>query len=350
MKKILISVVLLSLVGLLAAAAPKIPALPAAVTANAVAGMKNHGRWTLYSFMGLGGKKSGSDISNDSYALEPGTQKWMPTRPVPGPVGRMGATAVVARDHIFLFGGFIADSSGQGAAIPDVNVYQPSADRWWRAADMPVPVGNAVAGVFLNRFIYILGGRANSGAIPNIQIYDAEKNKWRQGPPLPGYAVFGHAGAIVDDTIIYVDGAFTEPSPNGPRFVPTDECWLGKINRGNPEKIKWEKLPNHPGDARYGIAAGGSEKDHKIFFSGGSAQPFGYTGLTNEGKPADPSSMTFAFDLKSHEWQVVDDSTPQPVMDQHSLVVEDDGLVVIGGMEQGAQPTPRVAFLPTTTK
>jgi N-acetylneuraminic acid mutarotase len=350
MRKILLAIPLLWLAQILQAAQPTLPALSVPVTDNAVAAMKNHGHWTLYSFMGIGAKKTWDDITPASYALEPGAKKWELTRPVPGPVGRIGVAAVAARDHIFLFGGFVADRGGRGTAVPDVNVYEPSADRWWRGADMPVPVGDAVAGVFMNRFIYILGGRANNGAAVNVQIYDAEKNKWRQGAPLPSYGVFGHAGAIVDDTILYVDGVFTEASPNGPRFVSTDECWYGKINHGNPTKIRWERLPNHPGDARFNIAAGGSQKDEKIYFSGGSAEGYDYTGRTNDGKTAVPSPMTFDFDLRRKEWEVIDDSTPHPIMNQHGLLVTDDGVVLIGGMEQGSTVSSQVTLIPTGKK
>ena len=145
MRKILLAIPLLWLAQILQAAQPTLPALSVPVTDNAVAAMKNHGHWTLYSFMGIGAKKTWDDITPASYALEPGAKKWELTRPVPGPVGRIGVAAVAARDHIFLFGGFVADRGGRGTAVPDVNVYEPSADRWWRGADMPVPVGDAVA-------------------------------------------------------------------------------------------------------------------------------------------------------------------------------------------------------------
>ncbi len=51
-------------------------------------------------------------------------------------------------------------------------------------------------------------------------------------------------------------------------------------------KIQWTKLPNHPGNARYRIAAGGSEKDQKIYFSGGTDNPYNYNGIGYDGKPA----------------------------------------------------------------
>ena len=80
--------------------------------------------------------------------------------------------------------------------------------------------------------------------------------------------MFGHAGAVVGDTIVYIDGAYKNPAGGQPKYVPSDECWMGKIDHHDRSKIQWTKLPSHPGTARYRIAAGGSEKDQKIYFSG----------------------------------------------------------------------------------
>ena len=116
------------------------------------------------------------------------------------------------------------------------------------------------------------------------------KNKWSQATPIPGTPVFGHAGALVDDTIIYVDGARKNPSGSSPRYVASDECWMGKIDHHDRTRIQWTKLPNHPGTARYRIAAGGSEKDQKIYFAGGTDNPYDYNGIGYDGKPSEPSS------------------------------------------------------------
>jgi hypothetical protein len=60
---------------LVAADQPKIPAMPAAVTSNAVASLK--GGIEVYSMMGLGTKKTWDDISNKMYELALRSGRWI---------------------------------------------------------------------------------------------------------------------------------------------------------------------------------------------------------------------------------------------------------------------------------
>jgi N-acetylneuraminic acid mutarotase len=211
-------------------------------------------------------------------------------------------------------------------------------------------VGDAVAGVYQNRYIYLVGGRLNSELVTAVQIYDAAKNVWLQATPIPGTPVFGHAGAVLGDTIIYVDGATKNPSADKPKFISSDECWMGKISSKDLKQIHWSKLPNHPGTARYRIAAGASERDNKIYFSGGSDNPYLVSGIGYDGNAAEPSAVTFAFNLHTGKWETVNENTPNPSMDHHGLAVIPEGLVVVGGMEKGQQVTARVSILPKLAK
>ena len=162
--------------------------------------------------------------------------------------------------------------------------------------------------------------------------------------------MFGHAGGLVGDTIVYVDGARKNPAGDQPKYVASDECWMGKIDHHDPRKIEWSKLPNHPGTARYRIAAGGSEKDQMIYFSGGTDNPYNFNGIGYNGQPAEPSPVTFAFDVRSSKWETLNSSTPDPTMDHRGLVVLPQGLVIIGGMDKAQQVTSQVAILPKPGK
>jgi N-acetylneuraminic acid mutarotase len=215
---------------------------------------------------------------------------------------------------------------------------------------MPAPLDDSVIGVFRDRYIYLIGGWSKTGATREVQIYDAEKNNWLQGTPISGTPVFGHAGALVGDTIIYVDGARKNSSAGEPKYVASDECWMGKIDHRDPAKIEWSKLPTHPGPARFRIAAGGSEKDQMIYFSGGTDNPYNYNGVGYDGQPSEPSSVTFAFNLRNGKWQVIDENSPNPSMDHRGLVVTPQGLLLVGGMQKGQQVTGRVAVLPKSAK
>ena len=336
---------LLAATVLLFAAESKLQPLPAAVSNNAVALLKSHGPLLGFSFMGIGPKKTWDAITNVAYSLDMETGKWSELRPVPGTAGRIAAGAVGGRDHVFLFGGYVVDAQGNETTVSDVNVYEPLTEHWFRGADIPVPVDDFVIGMNRDRFIYLVGGWSKNDAVRNVQVYDAQKNRWLQATPLPGTPVFGHAGGIADDTIIYVDGAHPNPAGN-PRYVASDECWMGKIDHHDPAKIEWTKLPSHPGSARYTIAAGGSDKDDRVYFSGGTDNPYNYNGVGYDGKPSEPSQTTFAFNLRTSKWEVINDHTPNPTMDHRSLLVTSQGLVMIGGMEGGQRVSARVSVLP----
>jgi len=330
---------------LLAAVPPKVQSLPKPVTNNAVAAVKTRGALLLFSLMGMGPDKTWNAITNSVYSLDVDTWKWSEARPVPGPIGRIAATAVGAREHVFLFGGYVVDAQGGETTVPDLNVYEPLTDRWLRGDDIPVRVDDSVAGVRNDRYIYLVSGWSNDAAVHNVQVYDAEKNRWFQATPIPGTPVFGHAGALVDDTIVYVDGAYKNPSGE-PKYIASDECWMGKIDHKDPAKIVWSKLPAHPGTARYRIAAGGSGKDDKIYFAGGTDNPYNFNGVGYDGKPAQPSPMTFAFNLKTSKWETVSDKNSYPTMDHRGLIALPQGLVVIGGMDKNQTVTSTVSLLP----
>ncbi len=319
--------------------------LPAPLTNNAVASLSGIGNLTVYSFMGIGAKKTWNAVSNAGLALDSKTGQWKSTRPVPGTAGRLGAVAVALHDRIFLIGGYILDAEGGENTVPDVNVYEPDLDRWFRGKDVPLPVSATVGGVYRDRYIYLVSGWSKTGAIQNVQMYDAQKSAWSEATPIPGPAVFGHAGAIVDDTIIYVDGA-RKNDGGSPAYVASDECWMGKIDHKDPAKITWTKLPPHPGAARFRIAAGGSGKDDKIYFTGGSDRPYVTAGMGFDGRPAEPSPVTFAYNLKTKKWDVINENVSNPTMDQRGLIVTSQYLVLIGGMSKDRAVIADVRLLP----
>lgn len=317
--------------------------LPEAVSNNAVAMLKVKGQIELFSLMGLGAKKTWDSVSNNAYSIDADSGKAYTIHSIPGTAGRIGAMAIGVADYLFLFGGYVLYQGG-GMAVPDVGIYEPAGDRWLRGADMPVGVGDAVIGAYRDRYVYLIGGRSNRGPVSDVQVYDVEKSRWMQATAIPS-AVFGHAGAMVGDTIIYIGGAQTNPAGESPRFVASTECWRGKIDRHDFKRIVWTKLPSHPGSAQFRVAAGGSEKDGMIYFSGGSDDPYDYNGIGYDGKPAEPSPVTFAFNLRTGKWETLDNNTPNPTMDHRGLLVTHEGLVIIGGMDKSQQVTAKIELL-----
>jgi N-acetylneuraminic acid mutarotase len=319
--------------------------LPAAVTNNAVAGLGAQGTTHMFSLLGIGPEKTWDAITTAAYSLDLSTGAWSKINPVPGQVGRLAATAVGRLDQVFLFGGYAVDAQGNEVTVPNVDIYQSVSCRWYRGADIPVPVDDSVSGIYLDRYVYLISGWSKTDTVRHVQVYDAQENNWLQATAIPGTPVFGHAGALVSDTIIYTGGAYINRSGNKPKYVPSDEGWMGKIDHGDPAKIQWTRLANHPGAARYRMAAGGCVQDRKVYFAGGTNNPYNYDGIGYDGKPSEPSAVTFAFNLRSGKWEL-NGITTNPTMDHRGLLVTSNGLIIAGGMEKGQQVTPKVVVLP----
>ena len=328
-----------------AAEETRLSPLPVPVSNNAVAISHDGKDLQIFSFMGIGPKKTWDAITNNAYRLDLRTGKWTEVRPVPGVAGRLAASAIAFHEQVFIFGGYVVDGQGGETTVSDVNVYVPAENRYYRGADLPTPIDDSVVGVYRDRYIYLISGWSKTGAVRNVQVYDSDKDKWMEATPIPGTPVFGHAGGIVGDTIVYVDGAYKNPGGANPKYVPSSECWMGKISKREITKIEWSKLPAHPGNARYRIAAGASEKEGKIYFSGGTDNPYNYNGIGYNGQPAEPSPVTFAFNVRKEQWETVNENTPDPTMDHRGLLVTHRGLIMVGGMEKGQQVTPKVVIV-----
>jgi N-acetylneuraminic acid mutarotase len=344
MKKLSVFIFLmLGTATVLGAEQKKIPPMPAAVSGNAVAVLDNG--LEIVSMMGVGPRKTWDDITNKVFIMSLAHPKWREGRTVPGVAGRLNAAAVGAKSLVILMGGFVVDNQGAELTLHDVNVYEPNARRWSRGKDIPVAVDSAVAGVTHNRFIYLIGGRSPNGPVNNVQVYDLEKDSWSQATPFPGTPVFGLSGGVADETIVVVDGAKAGPA-GGPRYAASDECWLGKIDHKDPNKIEWSKLPEHPGTARFAIAGGGSNHEHRIIFSGGTPTPHDYKGVAHDGQPTEASAITFDYDLHHHQWETISEDTYDPRADSRGIVFTPIGPLVLGGMIRNMAVTPQVTQLP----
>lgn len=346
MRKSFFFLAILFLIGQRAPGAEQFQPMPVPLSNNAVAAVRIHGQLLIYSMMGLGANKSWNSVTNATYALNTRYDTWTAVKPVPGP-GRLGAAALALKEQIFLFGGYVPDPSGNETIVNDLSIYEPITLRWYRGAEMPVGVRDAVAGAYRERYIYIVGGLTKAGPTNRVQVYDSEADKWFEATPSPGAPVFGHAGSIVNDTIVYLNGAIKNANPQ-PAYEAAEECWLGKIDRHDPKKIQWNRLPPQPTGGRYRIAAGSSEKEQKIYFAGGSPAIYDFNGMALDGKPAQPASAVFAFNVKTSAWEVIADRLPHPTMDQRGLVVTSSGLILVGGMSAAQQVINTVTVLPKT--
>lgn len=319
------------------------PPLPEPLTNNAVASLMMDGTLYLFSFLGLDATKAPAGITRRAFAFDTWARRWAPIRPVPGRLGRIAATAQGVDGRVYIFGGYTVAPNGREVSVPHMDIYDPRTDQYDAGAPIPIPVDDSVSGVWRDRFIYLISGWSQKDNVANVQIYDTRTNRWQQATPIPGPSVFGHAGGIVGDTIVYCDGVRIDPARR-PRFVISEACYRGKIDPRDPSHITWSSLPAHPGEPKYRMAAGVIPEEGLILFAGGTTRPYNYDGIGYDGIPSEPSSQSFAYDVRQERWLVLPDM-PSPTMDHRGLVGAGRSLYLIGGMREQQRVTSGVRRL-----
>jgi len=313
------------------------PPLPSPVSNNAVAAVESAGRWSLFSFLGIDSTKTWRGVTTASYRWDLGTPSWRAIEPPPGP-GRLAATAQGLNGRVYLFGGYTVAEDGGERSVPQVDVLDPLTGSWSAAAPMPIPVDDAVSGVWRDSLIYLVSGWHDSDNETAVQIYDPANDAWLSGTPIPGPPVFGHAGSISGDAIVYIDGTRVDRDPRA--FTLEGSSWIGRIDPTDPTRIAWSRLPQHPGPPLYRSASVGLPGS--VVFAGGSDNTYNFNGVGYDGSPSEPSSLVLAFDLETNAW-VLHDDLQAPTMDHRSLVVADGRVFLVGGMTAGQRVSPRVA-------
>ncbi len=318
----------------------EVPPLPLPVSNNAVVAVTSGGHEYLVSFAGLGPGRTHSDTLARSFVYDSATGKWQETDPVPGNVGRLAAVAAAAGDKAYVFGGYTVAEDGSEVSTPWVHSFDPSTGRYVERAPMPLPVDDAVAVTHEERYIYLISGWHDLGNVNLVQRYDTVTNSWIQATPTPGPAVFGHAGGIAGDRIVYCDGVAIEAHADRRRdFVAVENCFLGLIDEDDGRRIDWRIIPAHPGPPRYRMAASGVGDE--ILFIGGSENPYNYNGIGYDGEPSQPANNALLFDVGSGRWRKLE-FVGEPTMDHRGLVGFSGQWVTIGGMAKDQEVTRRI--------
>ena len=327
----------LLLVGLVPVAGVRAQAvnLPMAVTNNAVAVIATGPQRGIYSFLGLDSTKRWSGATTRAFVVDPVTGKSRELRSVPGERGRLAATTQVWHGRIYLFGGYTVDSAGAERSLPSVDIYDPATDRWSAGAPTPIAVDDAVSGVYRDSLIYLVSGWHDRDNVTAVQVYDPATDKWASATSVPGVGVFGHAGAIAGNALVYIDGVQTGIDSTI-KFAMKPQAWLGSIDPDNPGVIRWTKLPPHPGPALFRAAAGVCGTT--VVFAGGTDTPYNYNGMGYAGSPAAPRDWVFGWDLKARRWLELA-LLPAPSMDHRGLAVAGGAVWVVGGMRAGQKVT-----------
>jgi Kelch motif len=322
-------------------AAQVLPPLPVPVSNAAVASGLIDGEPWVFSVLGIDSTRSWSGITRRAYAWSGSTNSWKALPDVPGPVGRLAATAQLVRGRLFVFGGYTVDSAGKEQSVATVDAYDPRFNEWSRAADMPVAIDDAVSVVYRDSLVYLISGWHDTSNVRHVQMYDVIRDAWYMATPIIWSGVFGHSGGLAGNTIVYIDGAVPQDSAIKYRIEP--QVYIGTIDRKQPNNIVWSAGTPHPGPPLYRAAA--VRCGSQVIFAGGTTNPYNYTGIGYDGKPSQPNPLVFAFDSRRGFWQTLPELTT-PTMDHRGMAVVGNTAWTIGGMQSGQRVTASVVSIP----
>ena len=317
---------------------PTVPNIPVPVTNNAVASIKRNGITEIFSFFGLGANKTHVDISRSAYRLQlirggfKGSE-WKRISDVPVPQGRLASIAVSVKDEVYLFGGYSVAEDHSEISQPEVFRFSPTTLEYTRLADMPTPVDDAVAYAYKDRYVYIVSGWHDKDNVNLVQVYDTDTDEWSQATAFPGPAVFGHSGGLVDNSMLVCDGVTLYVDENEKRnFNMSPECYRGDINENNVQEIVWIKTEDHPLPPRYRMASVGDKTTKKVYFLGGTENPYNFDGIGYNKVPSTPAKTAFAFDFQTNAWEKYAPFETAS-MDHRGLLIVNGVFVIVGGMD-----------------
>lgn len=317
------------------------PPLPAPVTNNAVAAVKTDQGVVVLSALGMDSTKSPGGVTNVAYRWDQGAgaESWRVAPPVPGP-GRLGATAQSVGGRIYVMGGYTVRADGKEHTVGSVDIYDPSTDSWRSGAPMPVSADDAVSGVWRDSLIVVISGWHEDHNIRNVQVYDPAHDRWIRGDDIEGTPVFGAAGGVVGNQLVYIDGARTTGSD--PKYALNEEGWVGALDTARVGSIAWSKPSVHPAPALYRAASG--SLGNLVLFAGGSDNPYNYDGIGYDGKPSEPVRQVLAYAPGVGRWRNLA-APPIASMDHRTLGIAGGMVFLVGGMEAGQRVSSKVWYV-----
>ncbi len=312
------------------------------VSNNATALAEIDGDKYLFSFAGLGPKKTYQAVLPNAYSVSLGTGEAKRISGLPDQRGRLASIAATVDNKIYLFGGYTVAADHSEALTPEVYRYDPKTDSYELVSKMPTPVDDSVALVYKNRYIYLISGWHNTNNVDLVQVFDTKNNQWFAATKYPGNPVFGHAAGIVGNKLLVADGVKVVAQVNGKnQYAASEQNWLGEIDPSNPASIKWQAIPKHPHLPLYRMAAVGVEEKQLILFAGGSDNPYNFNGIGYDGNPSEPSQKVFAYDLTASKWQQFQ-PLEYPSMDHRNLLFDGVRFYIVGGMTKTQAVTSKI--------
>jgi hypothetical protein len=274
----------------------KLSNLPITTSNNAVVEcISGEGKY-VYSFGGISGALTQSDIHQRVFKYNVSQDSWAEKSAIPDTLGKIASGASCVKDKIYLMGGYHVATNGVETSSNKVHIYNTTTDLFEAdGSPIPTPIDDHVQAVWRDSLIFLITGWSNSGNVPDVQIYNPELNSWMMGTPTPNfsfYTSFGASGYILGDTIFYFGGA-----KDFPTFEATNVLRKGVIDKNDPTQIDWSVINSGNGETLYRAACSGHDKT--VFWVGGSMEAYNFDALEYyNNKPVKPNKRIYEIDLQ----------------------------------------------------
>lgn len=186
-------------------------------------------------------------IATPGPANPPPAGSWAPS-PATMAVARANFTATLLQDGKVLIVGGVADITVAGSATSEVEIYDPSTQRFSTAAPLSIGRAGHTATLLPNGKVLVAGGYTQLGnlALATAETYDPAHNTWSTAAPMQQRRT-GHAAVLIGGGRVMVTGGSNYPqigiSPHGSAaaaippeiYDPATDTWftaaLPKLDR-----------------------------------------------------------------------------------------------------------------------
>ncbi|MCB9760578.1 MAG: hypothetical protein H6739_12120 [Alphaproteobacteria bacterium] len=246
----------------------------------------------------LGGYNSVGRTTARVEAYDPVADAWRVAADLPDRIHHANAAAFDGQ--LFVLGVLEGLSFEEVGAVL---IYDPGTDTWAEGAAMNTPRAASAVGVIGDR-VYVAGGLIDSEAVADFSAYIPAEDRWETLPPMP--TARDHAGAgVVGGRLVVAGGRRGSIDSH----MTTVEAW-------DPAAGTWESLAPLPA-SRGGIAA--AVWDDRLYAIGG------------EGDPDDDHRVfddVTVYDPAADVWAILD---PMPTPRHGTGAVAVDGVLWVPG-------------------
>ena len=184
----------------------------------------------------VGGGDAGysvADMTDSSERFDVTSGTWLATPSFSGKRDEQGMTPL-PDGRVVMTGGYYGTYADTPAVLSSARVYDPAANSWTGAADMPRPHAFHAQLTLPDGRVLVFGGYASADDVKNdtaddhVDLYDPATNAWTIGRTAPYYMANGTATLLSDGSVLIAGGSSSHTNRNvAMKYIPATNTWAG---------------------------------------------------------------------------------------------------------------------------